>query len=310
MAAAMNRLTFRATMAQVSVPASSANLGPGFDSLCLALDIRDRYAAQILDEAIFDVDITGEGADEIKRDAKNLVIKSMMHGFEFMGSKPRGLALRALNAIPQGRGLGSSASAIVGGLALARALVLSGEQYMSDEDLVALGTELEGHPDNIAAAFYGGATIAWMEESHGKNFGRGVSLTVDPRIKAILFLPETHLATTKARKLLPELVPHRDAAANVARSALLVHALTDRPDLLFAATQDFLHQEYRGEAMPKSLALIRKLRAAGVAATVSGAGPAVLVLHIGSELEAAEIMKSAPDSFAALTVNISPTGVQ
>ena len=162
MAAPLNRLTFRATVAQVSVPATSANLGSGFDCFGLALDIRDRYAAQILDDQVFDVDVSGEGADEIKKDGKNLVIKSMMNGFEFMGGKPRGIALRALNVIPQGRGLGSSASAIVGGLALARALVLSGDEYMSDDDLLAIGTEIEGHPDNIAAAIFGGATIAWM----------------------------------------------------------------------------------------------------------------------------------------------------
>jgi homoserine kinase len=229
---AANRITYRANMAQVSVPATSANLGPGFDSLGLALEIRDRYAAQILDDAIFDIDITGEGADEIKKDAKNLVIKSMMRGFEFMGGKPRGIALRASNVIPQGRGLGSSASAIVGGLALSRALVLSGDLYMSDEDLVALATELEGHPDNVAAAFYGGATIAWMENIHGKEFGQAVSIKVDPRIKAVVLLPQNHLATTKARKLLPELVPHHDAVTNASRAALLVHALSHRPDLL------------------------------------------------------------------------------
>ena len=129
-------LTFKATMAQVSVPASSANIGPGFDCFGLALELRDRYAAQVLDDPTFDVDVTGEGADEVKKDAKNLVIKAMMRGFEHMGSKPRGIALRALNVIPHGRGLGSSAAAIVGGLSLARSLVLTGEQYMNDEDLM------------------------------------------------------------------------------------------------------------------------------------------------------------------------------
>jgi len=138
-------ITFKATMAQVSVPASSANIGPGFDFFGLALEIRDRYAAQVLDDETFDVDVTGEGADQVKKDSKNLVIKSMMRGFEHMGAKPRGIALRALNVIPHGRGLGSSASAIVGGLALARSLVLTGEQYMSDEELITLATELEGH---------------------------------------------------------------------------------------------------------------------------------------------------------------------
>jgi len=165
-------ITFKATMAQVSVPASSANIGPGFDFFGLALEIRDRYAAQVLDDETFDVDVTGEGADQVKKDSKNLVIKSMMRGFEHMGAKPRGIALRALNVIPHGRGLGSSASAIVGGLALARSLVLTGEQYMSDEELITLATELEGHPDNVAAAFYGGATIAWLESKVGKDGAR------------------------------------------------------------------------------------------------------------------------------------------
>jgi homoserine kinase len=306
---AANRITYRANMAQVSVPATSANLGPGFDSLGLALEIRDRYAAQILDDAIFDIDITGEGSDEIKKDAKNLVIKSMMRGFEFMGGKPRGIALRASNVIPQGRGLGSSASAIVGGLALSRALVLSGDLYMSDEDLVALATELEGHPDNVAAAFYGGATIAWMENIHGKEFGQAVSIKVDPRIKAVVLLPQNHLATTKARKLLPELVPHHDAVTNASRAALLVHALSHRPDLLFAATQDHIHQKYRAEAMAQSFALLQKLRSAGVAAIISGAGPAILVLHTYTEVELADVIATTPDSFTAMPVEISKTGV-
>ena len=161
---AANRLTFKATMAQVSVPATSANLGSGFDTFGLALDLRDRYAAQILDDVAFAVDVTGEGADEVKKDKNNLVVKSMLAGFDFMGQKPRGLALRALNVTPHGRGLGSSASAIVGGLALARELVLGGDQIMSLEEMMALATQLEGHPDNVAAAIHGGAAIAWMED--------------------------------------------------------------------------------------------------------------------------------------------------
>ncbi len=307
--AAMNRLTFRANMAQVSVPATSANLGPGFDSFGLALEIRDRYAAQILDDKSIDVDISGEGADEIKRDGKNLVIKSMMRGFDFMGGKPQGIALRALNAIPQGRGLGSSASAIVGGLALARALVLSGEEYMSDDDLVALGTELEGHPDNIAAAFYGGATVAWMETSGDTSRGRAISIPVDQAIKAIVFIPESHLATSKARKLLPEMISHQDAVQNSAHTALLVHALAQRPDLLFTATQDFLHQKYRADAMPKSLALMNDLRSRGIAAVISGAGPSVLVLHSGDSDDLQAIVASAPSTFRAIELTIAARGV-
>ena len=307
---ASNRFTFKATLAQVSVPATSANLGPGFDTFGLALELRDRYAAQVLDDPIFDVDVTGEGADQVKKDKNNLVIKSMLRGFEFMGQKPRGIALRALNVTPHGRGLGSSASAIVGGLALARDLVLGGEQYMSGEELMALATELEGHPDNVAAAIHGGATIAWMEDIYGVKTGRSVSIPVHQDIKAILFIPENHLSTSKARKLLPSDVPYRDAVLNSSHAALLSVALSTRPDLLLTATEDFLHQSYRAAAYPKTMALVVKLRAAGVAATISGAGPSVLVLHCSSDTEVLEIIKAAGSSFFAKELAISRSGIQ
>jgi homoserine kinase len=307
-------LTFKATMAQISVPATSANIGPGFDCFGLALELRDRYAAQVLDDETFDVDVTGEGADEVKKDSKNLVIKSMMRGFEHMGGKPRGIALRALNVIPHGRGLGSSASAIVGGLALARSLVLTGEQYMSDDDLITLATELEGHPDNVAAAFYGGATIAWVEskinhDGSNTSVGKAVSLKVDDRIKALLLVPDNQLATAKARKLLPESISHQDAVLNSSRTALLVHALAERPDLLFTATEDLLHQSYRAQAMPKTIALVNKLRGAGLAAVVSGAGPSVMVLYAGSEDEIDQLQSIAP-GFTAMKLAIAKAGVQ
>lgn len=307
-------LTFKATLAQISVPASSANIGPGFDCFGIALELRDRYAAQVLDDETFDVDVTGEGADEVKKDAKNLVVKSMLRGFEHMGAKPRGIALRALNVIPHGRGLGSSASAIVGGLTLARSLVLTGEQYMSDEDLITLATELEGHPDNVAAAFYGGATLAWSESKTSsvgdtKNIGRAVSLRVDDRIKALLLVPNNQLATAKARKLLPEIIPHQDAVLNSSRTALLVHALAERPDLLFIATEDLLHQKYRAQAMPKTIALVEKLRGAGLAAVVSGAGPSVMVLYSGAEDEIDQLESVAP-GFTAMKLAIAKTGAQ
>ena len=309
MSSAKNRLTFKATMAQVSVPATSANLGPGFDSLGLALELRDRYAAQILDDATFDVDVSGEGSTEVKTDKNNLVIKAMLHGFEHMGQKPKGIALRQLNVIPHGRGLGSSAAAIVGGLALARALVLGGDQLLTDEEMISLGTQLEGHPDNIAAAVLGGATIAWTTGS-SENSGQGVAITVDPKIKALVFIPEAHLATSKARKLLPETIPHQDAVLNASRAALLVHAIQSRPDLLLEATEDLLHQNYRAEAMPKSMALVNKLRAAGVPAMISGAGPSVLVLHTLDDLEVEAVIKVGAGSFAAQKLAISTHGVE
>lgn len=303
-----DRLTYKATPMQVQVPASAANLGPGFDALALALELRDIYVAQILDDEGFDVDVTGEGADEVKKDGKHLVIKAMMAGFEFMGGKPRGIALRALNSIPHGRGLGSSAAAIVGGLSLARGLVLSGNNLMSDDDLIALATDMEGHPDNIAAAALGGATISWMEDRASVATGCASRFSVDPSVRALVFLPHTQLSTGKARRMLPESVPHKDAAINAGRAALLVHALSVHPELLFAATEDHLHQEYRREAMPRSVDLVRKLRGAGVAAMISGAGPSVLVLHSGTNAEHDDIVRSAGEHFTPIDLEVATTG--
>jgi len=300
--------TFRAQAMQVQVPATSANLGPGFDSLGLALGLHDRYIAQVLDEQVIDIDISGEGADAIPRNEKNLVIKSMYKGFEFLGGKPRGIALRALNMIPHSRGLGSSASAIVGGLSLARALVLGGNERMSNEDMLNLANEMEGHPDNVAAAIFGGATIAWQELQHGQNVALSVQVEVDPRISAIAFIPSTSVSTSKARKMLPDLITHADAVKNSAHTALLVHALQHRPDLLHTATEDFLHQSYRADAMPASFTLLMKLRNAGVAAFISGAGPTILVLHTGGSAEVDELTRAAGDRFTAMALGISRTG--
>jgi homoserine kinase len=181
---------------------------------------------------------------------------------------------------------------------------------MSDEKLLQIATEMEGHPDNVAAALYGNAVVAWKEEQHGKEVAQAISLSVDTRIRAVAFIPATAVATSKARKMLPETIPHRDAAQNSANSALLVHALTLRPDLLYRATEDFLHQSYRAEAMPASFALLTKLRAAGVAAFISGAGPTVLALHAGTEADVSELIRAAGSKFEAKSLEISRTGAQ
>jgi homoserine kinase len=238
------------------------------------------------------------------------VIKAIFHGFDFLGGKPAGLALRQLNEIPHGRGLGSSAAAIVGGLALARSLVLNGNQMMSDDDLIALATDLEGHPDNVAAATLGGATIAWSEDRMGVSTGVAVRSEVDQRISLLALIPESSLSTSKARKLLPESVPHQDAAFNLSRSALLVHALHYRPDLLLAATEDRLHQPYRRDAMARSISLVETLRAAGVAAVISGAGPTVIVLDTGEKSEREEIIRAAGSHFTPRELEVAKTGVE
>ena len=300
--------TFKAQPMQVQVPATSANLGPGFDCLGLALTMFDRYIAQIQDEAGVDIDVTGEGAADVPRNDKNLVIKAMYRGFEFLGGKPRGIALRQLNVIPHGRGLGSSASAIVGDLSLARALVLGGNERMSDEDMLVIANEMEGHPDNVSAAIFGSANIAWQDSQRGHLVAQSVKIDVDERISALAFIPATAVATSKARKMLPETLPHSDAVRNTSNAALLVHALQHRPDLLHTATADFLHQSYRQDAMPQSFALLTKLRNAGVAAFISGAGPTVLVLHTGGATEADELRRAAGEKFTVIELGIARTG--
>ena len=304
----MAKPTYRAQPVQVQVPATSANLGPGFDCFGLALGMHDRYVAQILDEVAIDIDISGEGAGELPRSDKNLLVKAMYKGFEYLGGKPRGIAVRALNVIPHGRGLGSSASAIVGGLTLARSLVLGGNEQMSNDALLNLATEMEGHPDNVAAAIYGGATIAWQEMQHGKKVALSINMEVDARIGAVAFRPTSAVSTSKARKHLPEVIPHGDAVANSAHSALMVHALTQRPDLLFTATEDFLHQQYRQDLMPASFTLMSKLRSAGVPAFISGAGPTVLVLHTGGASDIAEMERAAGEKFVVTPLSISRAG--
>lgn len=304
----MAKPTFKANPIQVQVPATSANLGPGFDSFGLAFGMYDRYVAQILDEGGLDIDVTGEGADEVPRTDKNLLVKAMYKGFDFLGGKPKGVAVRALNVIPHGRGLGSSASAIIGGLVLARSLVLTGTDKMSDEALLNLANEMEGHPDNVAAALYGGATVAWQDVVKGKAVAHAVHLPVDPRIKVMAFIPATPLATKKARTMLPETIPFADALRNSSNAALLTQALTIRPDLLFTATEDFLHQSYRQEAMPASYALMTKLRAAGIAAFISGAGPTVLALHTEGDEESIQLSRAGGAKFEGKSLEIASRG--
>lgn len=264
-------LTFKASPIRVRVPATSANLGSAFDCGGLALSLYDELVAQITDEEGINVDIHGEGAEDLPRNHRHLVAKSMLAAFDAMGGRPRGFALVCANHIPHGRGLGSSSAAIVGGIVLARALVVGGDQLLPDAEALALATELEGHPDNVAATLLGGFTVAWTEGS-----GKAVTLPAHRDIVPLVCIPTSSLATKKARGLLPETVDHADATFNVSRSALLVAAITKFPGLLMEATDDKLHQQQRRDAMPKSLELMAKLREAGFPAAISGAGPTVI----------------------------------
>lgn len=293
---------FRGATAHVRVPATSANLGPGFDSLGLALALCDDVMARVADDGLV-VDVAGDGAD-LPRDESHLVVRAMRAAFERLGGQPHGLELSCANRIPHGRGLGSSAAAIVAGVLLARALVLGGEQRLPDADVLALASQIEGHPDNVAACLLGGLTVAWRDEQP-----RALRLEPARWLRPVALVPPQANSTHVTRGMLPECVPHADAATNAGRAALLVAALTGAPDALLAATQDRLHQGYRATAMPDSAALVDRLRADGIAAVLSGAGPTVLALG-RDEAEAAAVLGRAPHGWQAHPLDIERGGAR
>jgi homoserine kinase len=268
----------------VRVPATSANLGPGFDALGLALTLHDHVTARVTPGGL-DVRVSGIGAETAGAGERHLVVRAMRAAFDAMGAQPAGIAISCRNEVPHGFGLGSSAAAIVAGLLAARALAgPDGMAALPDANaLLALSTEIEGHPDNVAACLLGGLVICWQSAA-------GVcAARLEPLagLAPVVCVPAVPLATKAARKVLPAQVPHADAAANSARAALLVTALTSRPDLLLAGTEDFLHQRYRAAAMPETAGLIGRLREAGIAAAVSGSGPSVLAFPSGAAGQAA-----------------------
>lgn len=257
----------------VKVPATSANLGPGFDTLGMALSYYDELEVEAVAGTGAVVEVIGEGAGVVPTDASNLVVRSIAYTFEKFGQAVPALKLTAHNIIPHGRGMGSSGAAVVSGIVAAQGL-LQGVVEMSAEDLLEIATELEGHPDNVAPALFGGLTIAW-EDADGPHYKK---LFVHRGVSPLELVPTFTMSTELARSLQPQSVPHDDAVFNVSRSALLIAALTQSPELLLAATEDRLHQGYRAAAMPETDSLVRLLRENGHAAVVSGAGPSVLVL--------------------------------
>jgi homoserine kinase len=258
---------------QVKVPATTANLGPGFDTLGLALSLYDELTVTVRAEAGATVVVDGIGEGEVPLDETNLVVRAIAHTFAAYEQELPGLDLVAHNVIPHGRGLGSSGAAIVSGIMAARGL-LEGIVELTPEQLLALATELEGHPDNVAPALFGGLTIAWMTPQ-GPQYKK---LMVHRGVSPLVAVPQTTMSTALARSLQPTSVPHEDAIFNVSRSALLIAALIQSPELLLVATEDKLHQNYRAAAMPATDALLQLLRQNGLPAVVSGAGPSILVL--------------------------------
>ncbi len=297
---------------EVSVPATSANLGPGYDCLGLALEWRDKLTAQVSSAQLV-ITVEGKHAESVPRDASHLVVQAMERGFAAMGLPTPGLSLHCRNAVPHARGLGSSASAIVGGLCLARGLVADPALRLSDVAVLELAADLEGHPDNVAAALFGGLVISGERTVEERSIGGdtryfAVKSEVHADLVSVVFVPQLEVETKLARGLLPAEVSHRAASENASRVALLIAAAATAPDLLHTATRDFLHQDYRAPAMPETLALVGRLRGRGVAAVVSGAGPSVLVLSRSSEARA--LLAEAPDGWASHIVAIDRSGAR
>lgn len=289
------------TKASVSVPASSANLGPGFDCLGIALDLRDEYHVAVVDEPGVRVETSGESASEVPDDETHLVAKALVVGLAEFGVTTNRVALRinCVNRIPHGRGLGSSAAAIVGGVKLAADLAGVADL----QRVLQVATSMEGHPDNAAASVLGGFVISWMNGSRA----RAVNGEIHPGLSPVVFVPEFRSPTEAARLALPQQVPHFDAAFNAARSALLVQAISCEPELLMEATEDRLHQEQRRASYPQAMQLVDDLRGRGHAAVISGAGPTVLVLATAGETAA--VSKMRPAGFGCRRLPIS-TGIR
>ncbi|HEX4442678.1 MAG TPA: homoserine kinase [Galbitalea sp.] len=290
----------------VKVPATTANLGPGFDTLGLALSLYDELSVTVRAMSGATVTVSGVGEGEVPVDDSNLVVRAISQTFEHFGQPLPGLDLVAHNVIPHGRGLGSSGAAIVSGIMAAKGL-LEGRVEIGSEELLALATELEGHPDNVAPALFGGLTIAWVTPD-GPQYKK---LMVHRGVSPLVAVPETTMSTALARSLQPVSVPHEDAIFNVSRSALLIAALIQSPELLVVATEDKLHQSYRAQAMPETDALLQVLRKSGLPAVVSGAGPSILVLcsDPAQRLVAADLVASTmKDSWQTLMLAVDFKG--
>lgn len=258
------------------VAASSANLGPGFDSMGVALGIYDEIVVETTESGL-DVEVRGEGEGQVPLDATHLVVRAIERGLREAKVSAPGLVVRCRNTIPHSRGLGSSAAAVVGGLAAANGLAAQhGSSPMGTEALVQVSSEFEGHPDNASAAVLGGAVVSWTDSAGGAARYAAAPIRLHPDIVLYSAIPTVRSSTAETRILLPEQVSHTDARFNVSRAALLVVALTERPDLLMAATEDTLHQPQRAPALPASAEYLAVLRRCGIPAVLSGAGPAVL----------------------------------
>ena len=281
-------MRYAADHVRVSVAATAGNLGPGFDALGMALGVTDEVEVWALGAPVVEIEIEGEGVDTLPRDETHLMVQALRAAADSVGASHTGLRIVARNRIPHGRGLGSSAAAVVAGIAAMRGLIAEPDA-LGQEQMLRLATRFEGHPDNAAPAIYGGATVAWQDVDGA----HAVPLVMSPVIETAVLIPGAVLPTKQARAVLPAQVPHVDAAFNVGRAALLVAALAGMPERLMAATEDRLHQGYRAPVLPAAAAMVAHLRAQGLAAVVSGAGPSVLVM--GERLAESGLATGAPD---------------
>ncbi len=290
--------------ATAEVAASSANLGPGFDSMGMAIGLYDEIVVETTESGLL-VEVEGEGAGQVPLDGSHLVVRAIERGLRENGVSAPGLAVRCRNNIPHSRGLGSSAAAVVGGLAAANGLAVQVDSStMSTDQMVQVSSEFEGHPDNAAAAVLGGAVVAWTEAHDGEPRYAAASIRLHPEIVVFTAIPQQRSSTAETRVLLPEGVPHTDARFNLSRAALLVVALTERPDLLMVATEDVLHQPQRAPAMPASAEYLAVLRRCGVSAVLSGAGPAVLALSTEAELPGEAVEYGRQNGFTVAKMSI------
>ena len=268
----------------VKVPASSANLGPGFDTLGLALGLYDTVDVEVIPQGL-EVDIFGEGEDDLPRDGSHLVVKAIRAGLKAADVDVPGLRVVCHNNIPQSRGLGSSAAAAVAGVAAANGLA---GFPLDDAQVVQLSSAFEGHPDNAAASVLGNAVVSWTEipvdgRTHPQY--KAVSIPVHPSIRAFALVPAFHASTEAVRRVLPSDVTHVDARFNVSRCAVMTVALQHHPELLWEGTRDRLHQPYRADVLPVTAEWVNRLRNKGYAAYLSGAGPTCMVLTTGDGVD-------------------------
>ncbi|MDR0504852.1 MAG: homoserine kinase [Bifidobacteriaceae bacterium] len=284
---------------RVRVPATTANLGPGFDSLGLALDIWDEIEARAV-MGPSKVVVEGEGATTVPLDDTHLVVRAARYALEAVGAPEIGFDLLCHNRIRHSQGLGSSASAVVAGALIVRGMIAD-PTALNAREVFEIATAFEGHPDNAAPAVFGRGTIGWLNGQ----VARCTRFDVHPEVRLLVALPTNTVSTKVARAVLTERVDRQDAVFNLARSALAVHALTAEPALLFEATEDRLHQEQRREVMPQTLDLIDQLRSQRIAAVVSGAGPGVLIMSV---LPPAELRSLIPPQWQVLSPAVATHG--